>query len=726
MDSFRRCVVLFSICFAAACIAGTAELFLSEASAGPTTYYVSASGDDANDGSATRQWRTIARVNSASLSPGDTVAFEGGSTFVGNLLIVRSGTIGAPIVVTSYPTAAGERATIFAGGGDGIVVENAQYVRLANLKIVGGGIESNNGHGIMMNRTVTGSDRLRSIYIDRVETSGFRITGIALYAGSNVAVGYDDVRMTNSDIHANGYAGVWMGGCAASGSQGVYCFTNVYAGYNVIHDNPGIDIDEQTGNGIFFKDVDGGIIEHCLAYNNGTRNKNLGGGPVGIWAIFSNNVTIQYNESFNNHSLVNDGGGFDLDGGVTNSTLQYNYSHDNDGAGYLLWDFDDVMQSSGNVVRYNISENDGRAGYFGGIHLGTSGPGRIVNVEIYGNTIYSGVSTDAAFGIRGNLSGIRVLNNIFMTSGGSRAVHALSGESGVSMLGNDYWGSGSSLQIVWGGVGYDTLASWRAASGQEVLSGKAVGFQLDPQLVGAGRGGTVGNSDALYTLTAYQLAEGSALRDRGIDLALLGIAPGSHDFYGTSIPQGGFDIGAHEATPRSATPPTSTPAPPPTVSTPSPPPPPAAKPGAVRDLAVASVAATTVTLAWTQVDDGTGRPALYDVRFNTPTIAWGSAPSVSAGTCAQLTPGAIGAKVTCTVEGLLAGTQYQFELVPYRGTLNVDAVFGPLSNIASGTTTATGPTPVPAPPPASTPPPVTATPAPSLTTTPPTVETRSL
>jgi hypothetical protein len=179
-------------------------------------------------------WRTIARVNATSLSPGDTVAFDGGSTFAGNLLIARSGTIRAPIVVTSYPSIVGTRAEIFAGLGDGIVVENAEYVRVENLRVVGGGISNNNGYGIKVNRTVAGSERLHSIYIDHVEASGFRMTGIALHAGSDVAVGYDDVRITNSDIHGNGYAG-----------------------HNVIHDNPGIDIYEQTGNGLFFKDVDG-------------------------------------------------------------------------------------------------------------------------------------------------------------------------------------------------------------------------------------------------------------------------------------------------------------------------------------------------------------------------------------------------------------------------------------------------------------------------------------
>src|SRR5437879_12599916 len=49
----------------------------------------------------------------------------------------------------------------------------------------------------------------------------------------------------------------------------------------------------------------------------------------------------------------------------------------------------------------------------------------------------------------------------------------------------------------------------------------------------------------------------------------------------------------------------------------------------------------------------------------------------------------IGAKRTCTVLGLASSTAYQFQLVPFRGVLNTaSSVFGPLSNVASGTTAA--------------------------------------
>jgi hypothetical protein len=53
----------------------------------------------------------------------------------------------------------------------------------------------------------------------------------------------------------------------------------------------------------------------------------------------------------------------------------------------------------------------------------------------------------------------------------------------------------------------------------------------------------------------------------------------------------------------------------------------------------------------------------------------------------------IGAHRTCTVLGLQPATDYQFQLVAFRGTLNVDAAFGDLSNVASGTTNAGTPPP---------------------------------
>ena len=81
----------------------------SSAGGSPTTYYVSASGSDSNPGTQAAPWRTIAKVNSASLSPGDTVLFQGGQTFSDTTLMPPvSGTSSAPISFGSYGTGAAQ------------------------------------------------------------------------------------------------------------------------------------------------------------------------------------------------------------------------------------------------------------------------------------------------------------------------------------------------------------------------------------------------------------------------------------------------------------------------------------------------------------------------------------------------------------------------------------------------------------------------------------------
>jgi uncharacterized protein YjdB len=110
-------------------------------------------------------------------------------------------------------------------------------------------------------------------------------------------------------------------------------------------------------------------------------------------------------------------------------------------------------------------------------------------------------------------------------------------------------------------------------------------------------------------------------------------------------------------------------------------------PGTVSNLAVASVTPNSVTLSFTEVTGGAGQPASYDVRSAPAPLSWATASSVANGTCATPLAGSvIGATRTCTVTSLLSSTSYQFQLVAFRGTLNVNAVFGATSNVASGTT----------------------------------------
>jgi hypothetical protein len=68
-------------------------------------YYLSTTGNDANNGlSADSSWKTIAKVNTMSLNPGDEVLFHCGQIFPGELIICQSGTESQPILISSWGT----------------------------------------------------------------------------------------------------------------------------------------------------------------------------------------------------------------------------------------------------------------------------------------------------------------------------------------------------------------------------------------------------------------------------------------------------------------------------------------------------------------------------------------------------------------------------------------------------------------------------------------------
>ena len=109
--------------------------------------------------------------------------------------------------------------------------------------------------------------------------------------------------------------------------------------------------------------------------------------------------------------------------------------------------------------------------------------------------------------------------------------------------------------------------------------------------------------------------------------------------------------------------------------------------GTVSNLSAAASGANSVTLSFTEVTDGAGQPAKYDVRFSSSGALWGGAPSVTQGTCATPLAGTtIGATKICTVLGLLPSKAYQFQLIAFRGTMGAGEVYGALSNLAGAST----------------------------------------
>jgi len=120
----------------------------------------------------------------------------------------------------------------------------------------------------------------------------------------------------------------------------------------------------------------------------------------------------------------------------------------------------------------------------------------------------------------------------------------------------------------------------------------------------------------------------------------------------------------------------------------------AGHPGTVSDLAVGATTEVSVALSFTQVDDGMGQPAKYDMRYAVAPISWGTANPVVNGTCATPVVGTgVGGTISCTIVALSPSTSYNFQVMAFRGTLNANAVFGGSSNVVAASTVAVPPPP---------------------------------
>ncbi|UCC68098.1 MAG: right-handed parallel beta-helix repeat-containing protein [Armatimonadota bacterium] len=484
--------------------------------ANATSYYVSVKGNDSNPGTAAQPWRSIAKVNSADLGPGDRVLFAGGETFEGTIRLDKSdsGSPGSRVEVGSY----GEgRATINGGNGSGLVAEGCSYLAIRNLTFVGSGRkEGNTESGVV----VSDGD---GIEVDQVDVSGFRGTGLLL-------AGLRDARATHVYAHNNGADGIAVGAGLPPDER---WSERIYIGYCVAENNPGnpVNLDNHSGNGIVVGGVRGCVIEYCEAMNNGWDMPRKGNGPVGIWAWNADQVIIQFCVAHHNKSPGWDGGGFDLDGGVTNSIMQYNYSHDNEGPGYFLCQYWSAPVWKNNIVRYNISVNDGAKNNVGcGIEV-MANNGGMSDAEVYNNTVYNEKGGAVGFGDK-PVPGVRLRNNVFVTKG-----EIIKGDCSYARFeGNWYWSVGDGFEV----GEHNTFEDWVEATGQERSGEKVLGRYGDPLLVEAGSVPEIKPED-LTKLAAYRLKHNSPCIGAGLAIP----DSGGRDFWGNEVPDGeGVTIGA--------------------------------------------------------------------------------------------------------------------------------------------------------------------------------------
>jgi hypothetical protein len=117
--------------------------------AGHTYYVDSVAGSDGADGLTTATaWRTLARVTSATLVPGDVVAFKRGQDITGSATIGESGTSTNPITLAAYGT--GTPPVLKNPGNWYMLRLDGAYQRVTQLKFADGAVFDNaDGLGIV-------------------------------------------------------------------------------------------------------------------------------------------------------------------------------------------------------------------------------------------------------------------------------------------------------------------------------------------------------------------------------------------------------------------------------------------------------------------------------------------------------------------------------------------------------------------------------------------------
>jgi len=538
--------------------------------AAAATYYVSPTGSDSNNGTSTSTpWQTITKVNSAHFVAGDSILFQGGQTFTGALVFSYATNIPAsstttPITVGSYGTGAAEILSNNTGTSSAaITVNGINGLTINGLTILGGGGTSPLTWIGVYILNASGSSK-SGVTVNNCDISNFAGTNGSQSAEVYVSGFYgalDTINITNNQLHG-------ANGVGSKDSNGIYGIgngeniTNVTYSGNTVYNLGGLA--GNVGGGIVANGVNGGLLQYNLVHDVGGNSTSCGG-PAGIWAYTSNNITIQYNEVYRVQPITYTTGcdwdAYDLDGGVSNSVVQYNYSHNNFGAALLAYDANAGGHTWGNnIYRYNLSENDA-LGAGGANQMAIYLSGSPANpIQIYGNTIYMGLknSTGLSNAIGSNNgvaitlpAGSIIENNIFDIVPQLYFGHTYTqymyfpyGLSGGTINNNIYYGGATFSQWLVGTSTYTTLAAYQTGTGYESLSQVA-----DPLLANPGGGGTLSWTPSLHNgpqpnPAAYWLSSGSPAINAGAT-----VSGATRDYYGNTVPgAGGYNIGASQGT----------------------------------------------------------------------------------------------------------------------------------------------------------------------------------
>jgi len=332
-----------------------------------TTYYVSSSsGSDANAGTQTAPWRTLAKVyNSRSLfKPGDSILLKRGDTWyeIFNILS-HAGALGTPITYGAYgsgvlPTVDAQHARTF-----GIYMDKASHIVVRDIRAINATADGF--------RIVAATGDVTDIVVQGVLSEQNARHGFSVQATPGVTH-VDAIAYRGDEANLNGAAG-FFAFQVSDGATGIHYYASK-ATYNG-------QLSPSHGFSTFYA--------NNIHYH-------------GVEAAFTN---IDPATGLSN-GYTSEGIGICLDDFSNNSSVEHSYSHDNARAGLAL-----AHEGSNNTASYNVIASNGR---YGLVVNGNSAGSN--NIQVLNNTIYG----NNGYGIQAwqPINGLTIKNNILVNNVG--------------------------------------------------------------------------------------------------------------------------------------------------------------------------------------------------------------------------------------------------------------------------------------------------------------------
>lgn len=344
-----------------------------------TSYYLSSSeGSDANPGTKNAPWKTLDKISSAFLLPGDSVLFKCGDRFNGHFVVNGSGNAEKPVLITSYGS--GEKPMLTgqvgeAGGGDyqeAVLVENHDHLIFDGLEIQNErtvsrpGVADTDAYGMyivnsgdkVMHNFMFRNMTFRNVFavqpiLDPEDFNSIQVSELSFYSSKNTEAGkeknIDKVEIEGSYFGNSQRFGILFkhsGGLSGIGNDSINRNMNIHIHNNEFYYNGGTGV---LPNSTYNCLIEENIFDHPGA----STDPRMPGRGSSIWNYNAMNTIMQYNMCLSTRGYL-DSHGIHIDNKNINTFVQYNYMEDCEGG------FVEILMDNVNAVyRFNVSVNDG-------------------------------------------------------------------------------------------------------------------------------------------------------------------------------------------------------------------------------------------------------------------------------------------------------------------------------------------------------------------------------